>query len=201
MPEARHEVVARLNEAVALLESCREFGPLVPEVRVNFGYAVSGVETAADVAAIDGRLTVVNGMPKASGPVRFGASDHLARRIIEFRKYDPNVRAALNFRWSEPLLVFMKEYCREHGLKLGAVDREEEPRELVGRDKGSMPWKVKRLVESCGNKVPPVFYETRGWGKEPLFILVGSDPLELAQRVTDIARRFAGSGSTGKEET
>ena len=200
MPEARHESAARLSEAVALLESCHEFGPLVPEVRVNFGYAMDGAETAAHVAGIDGRLTVVNGMPKASGPVKLGASDHLARRIIELRKYDPNIRAALNFRWNEPLLVFMTAYCREHGLKLGAVDREEEPRELVGRDKGSMPWKVKRLVESCGNEVPPVFYETRGWGKEPLFILVGSDPMELAHRVIDIARRFAESGRTGKEE-
>jgi len=50
---------------------------------------------------------------------------------------------------------------------------------------------VKRLVESLDGVVPPVFYESRGWGKEPLFLLVGEDPVALAERACAIAREFA----------
>ncbi|OYD15266.1 hypothetical protein CH330_06155 [candidate division WOR-3 bacterium JGI_Cruoil_03_51_56] len=190
MTQEQRQVIDRLKQAVSLLEACSEFSALVPEVRTNFVYALADAKTASDIAGVDGRITVVEGMPKASGPVRFGVSDHLARRIIEFRKYDKTIRSALNFRWNETILEFIQADCKEKRLELGVVDRKEEPKELIGKDKGSMSWKVKQLVESCGGKIPPVFYETRGWGKEPLFILVGSDPLELAEQAIDIASGF-----------
>jgi hydroxymethylpyrimidine/phosphomethylpyrimidine kinase len=186
-------VIDRLARAVAVLESCPEFARLVPEVRTNIACAPPGATGPGEVAAVDGRITVVGGMPKAAGPVMLGASDHLARRVLELRRYDPGISAALDFRWNETILGFVQDYCREHDLELGVVDRREEPGELVGRDRGSMPWKVKQLVKSCGGRVPPVFYETRGWGKEPLFILVGADPVEIAERAVDIARRCPGA--------
>ncbi len=190
MTSKQTKVIEQLNRAVAKLKACSEFSALVPEVRTNFAYALADARTPEDIAAVDGRITVVDGLPKATGAVKFGASDHLARRILELRKYDRTIRSALNFRWNEAILDFMQKYCKSQNLELGIVERKEEPQELVGQDKGSMPWKVKKLVESCDGRVPPVFYETRGWGKEPLFILVGPDPLELAERATDIACRF-----------
>jgi predicted fused transcriptional regulator/phosphomethylpyrimidine kinase len=39
--------------------------------------------------------------------------------------------------------------------------------------------------------VPPVFYESRGWGKEPLFFLVGPDPAGVATRAIEIAKGLA----------
>ncbi len=187
------QVITRLEAAVAVLEACREFAALVPEVRTNIAFAPPGAAAPGQVAAVDGRITVVGGFPRASGPVRLGASDHLARRIIALRRHDPGVGAALDFRWNEEILAFVTAYCREHDLELGVVERRDEPRGLIGRDGGSMDWKVERLVESCGGRVPPVFYETRGWGKEPLFLLVGPDPVDIAGRAADIARRYAAS--------
>ena len=191
MADPRQQVVDRLGQAVRILESCPEFAALVPEVRTNVAFALPGAATPGEIAAVDGRITVVGRMPKAAGPVEFGASDHLARRIIELRKYDDSVRAALNFCWNERLMEFMYRWCADHGLQMGAVDRADEPKKLVGRDKGSMEWKVKRLVDSLDGVVPPVFYESRGWGKEPLFLLVGPDPVALAERACAIAREFA----------
>lgn len=182
---------ARLEQAVRLLESCPEFARLVPEVRVNFVYAPEGTTDPAQVLAVDGRITVVDGRPRAAGPVRPGVSDHMARLVVEARKYGPTVRAGLNFRWNESIFGFVTDWCRQQGLELGAIDRQDEPRELIGQDRSSMPWKVRRLVESCGGRLPPVFYESRGWGKEPLFVLVGSDPLPLAERACAIARGYA----------
>jgi predicted fused transcriptional regulator/phosphomethylpyrimidine kinase len=84
----------------------------------------------------------------------------------------------------------VQSYCAAKGLALGCIDRTVEPKELIGKDKGSIPWKVKHLVDACG-KVPPVFYESRGWGKEPLFFLVGADPVDVAGRATEIAKGLA----------
>jgi len=179
-----------LAEAVAMLEGCREFSALVPEVRVNIVYAPDGAEHADQVFGVDGRITVVAGMPKASGPVRAGASDHMARLVTEARRHDPSIRAGLNFRWNERIADYVQDYCSAKGLALGCIDRSAEPKELIGKDKGSIPWKVKQLVAACG-KVPPVFYESRGWGKEPLFFLVGPEPSGGASRAIEIAKGLA----------
>jgi hydroxymethylpyrimidine/phosphomethylpyrimidine kinase len=188
--DEQSEVAARLESATRRIEACPEFRLLVPEVRVNFVYSIADPRTPDDMAAVDGRITVVAGLPRAAGPVRFGASDHMARLVIECRRHDRSVRAGLNFRWSETILEFLATWCREKNLTLGTIDRTEEPRDLIGKDRASMPWKVRRLVQTSG-RVPPVFYESRGWGKEPLFFMVGPEPTKLAEQVVDIARRFA----------
>ncbi|MBN2465555.1 phosphomethylpyrimidine kinase [candidate division WOR-3 bacterium] len=180
----------KLAAAVALLEECREFVKLVPEVRVNLVYVPEGAERPDQVLGIDGRITVVSGMPKASGPIRAGASDHMARLVTEARRHDPSIRAGLNFRWNERISKCVRGYCKAKGLAFGSIDRSAEPKELIGRDKSSIPWKVEHLLAACG-KVPPVFYESRGWGKEPLFFLVGSDPAGVANRAIEIAKGLA----------
>ena len=180
----------RLAEAVAMLEGCREFSALVPEVRVNIVYAPDGADDPGKVLGVDGRITVVAGMPKASGPVRPGVSDHMARLVVEAGRVDHSIRAGLNFRWSERVFEYVRDFCAARGLELGCIDRTVEPKELIGKEKGSIPWKVKQLVEARGT-VPPVFYESRGWGKEPLFFLVGPDPAGVATRAIEIAKGLA----------
>lgn len=182
---------ARLAEAVRLLESCPEFAELVPEVRVNVVFAPERAAGPQDVRGVDGRITVVGGRPKASGPVRSGVSDHMARLVLEARRCDPRIAAGINFRWNEEIHRFVEQYCRERGITVGCIDRAREPKELIGRDRGSIPWKVRALVAAHNGQVPPVSYETRGWGKEPLYFLLGRDPVEVAERACDIARRFA----------
>ncbi len=179
-----------LAEAVAMLEGCREFSALVPEVRVNLVYAPDGTDDPRKVLGVDGRITVVGGMPKASGPIRAGVSDHMARLVIETSRHDSSIRAGLNFRWNEAISQHVQRYCASKGLAFGSIDRAVEPKELVGKDKSSIPWKVKHLVAACGS-VPPVFYESRGWGKEPLFFLVGPDPAGVAIRAIEIAKGLA----------
>lgn len=183
-------VLGNLVIAVHMLQSCPEFTSLIPEVRVNLAYALPDAITPRGVAAIEGRITAVRGLPHAAGMPAWGASDHLARRIIEARKYDATVNAALNFKCDEEIIDVVRNYCSERGFLFGWLDRSEEPDDASRRDGTSMPWKVKQLFAKYG-ALPRLFYEEAGWGKEPLFLVLGKDAVEVATIAIEIARRYS----------
>ncbi len=182
-------ILGNLVTAVNMLQSCPEFTLLIPEVRVNLVYALPGASTPQEVAAIDGRITAVQGLPYASGMPAWGASDHLARRILEMRKYDPTINAAINFKYDPAITELARQYCNDRGLRFGYLDRTSEPAEAAEEDGSSMPWKVKQLVTASGG-VPTLFYEGAGWGKEPLFLALGTNATEVAGIAIEIARRY-----------
>ena len=182
-------VLGNLVYAVDMLEHCSEFISLLPEVRVNLVYALPGATTPNEVAAVEGRITAVGGFPRASGMPGLGTSDHMARLIIEVRKYDPTINAGINFKYDEVIADIVKEYCSERNILFGWIDRTKEPSEVAKRDGASMPWKIKQLVTSSGG-VPRLFYEGEGWGKEPLFVALGKDAVEVVTIAIEIARRY-----------
>lgn len=182
-------VMGNLVKALELLHNCPAFSALMPEVRVNLVHAMPGARTPYDVAAIDGRITVVRGLPHASGLPRWGVSDHMARIIIEARKYDPVINAGINFKCDKLIIEVVKGYCQEKGILFGWVDRTDEPVEVMEVDGASIPWKVKQMVQSYGN-VPRLCYEGDGWGKEPLFYALGGDAVEVTETAIEIARRY-----------
>jgi len=181
-------ILGNLVTALEMLEKCVEFSLLMPEVRVNLVYALPHARTSQEVAAIDGRITVVNGLPHASGLPKWGASDHMARLILEVRKYDPAINAGINFKCDAEIIGVVKDYCAEKNLTFGFIDRTKEPPEVARKDRSSMPWKVRQLVTPAG--FPRLFYEGEGWGKEPLFVAVGKDAVEVVNIAIEIAKRY-----------
>ena len=182
-------VLGNLVHAVEMLRNCAEFSLLMPEVRVNLVYALPEANTSDEVAAVDGRITVVRGLPYAPGLPRWGASDHMARLIIEVRKYDPTINAGINFKCDATVIEVVQKYCAEKGILFGWIDRTKEPAEVAEQDRGSMPWKIKYLETSYGG-IPKLFYEGEGWGKEPLFVALGSDAVEVAGTAIEIAQCY-----------
>lgn len=187
--EQAEMVLGNLVRAIRLLEDCPEFASLVPEVRVNLTYALPGARTPDEVAAVDGRITAVQGYPHASGLPKWGASDHMARLIIEVRQYDATFNAGINFKCDAAIIEVVQKYCAEKGILSGWIDRTKEPDEVAGPDQRSMPWKIKQLATNY-NGIPRLFYEGEGWGKEPLFVALGSDAVEVAGIAIEIARRY-----------
>ena len=187
--EQEEKILGNLVRAVHVLHNCPEFARLMPEVRVNLVFALPQARTPEEVAAIDGRITVVRGLPHASGMPRWGASDHMARLVIEVRKYEPSINAGINFKCDAAITGIVQEYCAERNLPFGWIDRTREPEEVAEPDGSSIPWKVKQLVNSYGG-MPRLFYEGEGWGKEPLFFAIGNDAVEVAGMATEIARRY-----------
>jgi hydroxymethylpyrimidine/phosphomethylpyrimidine kinase len=184
------EIFGRMSLALNILEGCQEFACLIPEVRTNLVYARPNSQTRADVLAVDGRITVVEGMPKAAGKLKFGASSHMARLILEVRKVDPSIRAGVDFANDPKLAAWLKEYCKTKGWVFSVIDRRYEPDEIKEAEGASMPWKVKAAIKAAGGLVPKIFYETGAVGKEPVSVLVGKDPIEVADQVCEIARCY-----------
>ncbi len=182
-------VLDNLARAVQMLQNCPEFSSLMPEVRVNLVYALPGANIPDEIAAIDGRITVVRGLPLASGMPQWGASDHMARLIIEVRKYDPIINAGINFKCDATVIDIVQKYCSKHSILFGRIDRSKEPAGVAEQDGTSMPWKIKQLVSNSGG-IPKLFYEGEGWGKEPLFVALGNDAVEVAGIAIEIAQRY-----------
>jgi len=186
----RDIVLGNLVRAVHILESSENFAVLMPEVRVNIVYALKKASKPEEVAAIDGRITLVKNKVKAVGYPRFGASSHMARLIIHVMRYEPSFRAGINFLWTPNLDEFLRKYAEDRKWLYRGIDREREPVEIRNIEGMSMSWKIKELINSTGGRVPKIFYETAGWGKEPLTVLLGENAVEVALETVNISNKW-----------
>jgi predicted fused transcriptional regulator/phosphomethylpyrimidine kinase len=187
--EENDRVLGNVTRALSMLEDSKSFARLMPEVRVNIVYALPGAKSPKEVVAVDGRITAVGGLIRTAGLPRFGVSSHMARLLIEISKYNIGVNAGINFKCDKDVIEIVKGYCDEKGCKFGWIDRSQEPSEVAGKEGGSMPWKVKYLVDNY-RVVPRFFYEGDGWGKEPLFVALGEDAVEVTSLALEIANRY-----------
>jgi hydroxymethylpyrimidine/phosphomethylpyrimidine kinase len=186
-------IFGRMMIALEDIEACREFVSLMPEVRTNMVFAQPHAKTPDEVMAVDGRITIVNGMPRAAGRVRFGASSHMARLIIELMKTDPSVRAGIDFANPPGFTSWLSGYCTQQGWVSAMIDRRTEPTEIRIAEGSSMQWKAAEAVRAAGGNVPKIICDAGGMGKEPVCILVGNEPISVARDVCGIARAYAQS--------
>ena len=184
------EMYGKMSIALDRIEECHEFTPLIPEVRSNLVFARKEAKTPEDVLAIDGRITVVNHLPHAAGRARFGASSHMARLIIEIREYSSSFRAGINFANTPNLTQWLAEYCKKNNWTFSVIDRRNEPENIRQAEGASMEWKVREAIRAAGGRTPKIFYETGAIGKEPVSVLIGRDPLEIADQICTIATLY-----------
>jgi len=184
------DMIGRLYLALEQIENCKAFSALIPEVRTNFVYASKESTGPEDVLAVDGRITIIDGLPKAAGKIRFAASGYMANLILEIRKHNPEIRSAIDFANSPQVTSFLKEYSQEKGWIFSEIDRSSEPESLKNPDETSASWEVGEAIRAAGGKVPILFCETGTVGKEPVTILAGKEPLEVAEQVCELAKRL-----------
>lgn len=189
--EENDRVLGNMVRAIEKLEASSSFAQLIPEVRTNLVYALPDATSPRHVAAVEGRITVVESFPKAAGPPRFGASSHMARFIISIMKYEPEKRAGINFSYSSEFGEWLSRYCKEYRLTVGRIDRSREPEERKKREGDSMSWKVKEVLRSTGGHVPAIAYETGAIGKEPVSVLLGHSAVEVVDDVIALSDAYA----------
>ena len=175
----RYRVMKDVQAAVSMLEKCRGFSALIPEVGTNIGMALPNATSTEDIAAVHGRIVRVNGA-KVVGNVDFGASRHVARVTLAAMKFDENVRSAMNIRCSPAIL----SACKKSGFAIASFDRDDEP-----KDVSTMEWGVKEAIQKSG-RVPDVIYDMGAVGKEPMIRLLGKSATEVVEKAVRIVQYF-----------
>ncbi len=176
----RYLVLRELKEAVSILEDSPDFSKLVPEVGCNIGMAISEATSYEDVAAVEGRIVRCRGRAIQVGCVDFGASRHVAGIILTSLCYNPEIRAAINVKYSEEVLAI----CREMELGISSFDWAEEP-----ENPGIMDWGTAEAIKKYGS-VPKVIYDKGGPGKEPVIRLLGKGATEVAKLAVELAGKL-----------
>ena len=72
------------------------------------------------------------------------------------------------------------EICQKLGLVVANYDRNQEPVEVEKEEGSTISWGVKIAMENL-KAIPDVIYHTGGWGKEPMIVLLGTNPVEVAE--------------------
>ncbi|MFN3803888.1 MAG: bifunctional hydroxymethylpyrimidine kinase/phosphomethylpyrimidine kinase [Pyrobaculum sp.] len=181
----RWRVYQEITKALELVEKHGDLlASAIPEVQSNLGYAINPryAQNKEDVAAVPGRIVNYMGKAKPSGPPAFGASDHVARKILAVLKRDPDIRAAMNIRLREEYI----ERAKAAGYTIAYIDRRLEPEEVKRREGATMGWIVEEAYRQTGGKTPDLIVDWGDWGKEPVITVLGRSPTEVIQKVLHI---------------
>jgi len=146
----------------------------VPEVGMNFAYALPNAKTRNDVCAVDGRITKHKERISLSGTIDFGASKHVASIILAAMSYDAAMRSAINIRYSQKTV----DLCKQIGFTLGSFNRKNEPPDTTS----TMEWGTKHTITLLG-RLPDAIYDTGSSGKEPMIRILGKNPEEVLLKI------------------
>lgn len=170
-----------LEKALTSLNKLPRKELLMPEVRINFVYALPEAEHIEEVAAFPGRITYDGENFRSLAFPRFGASSHMANAIIAYMKYYPNVRSAINIKYDERIL----KAAKKAGFIISGFDRQEEPEEVRKREGATMPWGIKTALSKV-NAPADVIFDLGGFGKEPLIKIFGKNPSDVIKKLQTI---------------
>ena len=153
----------------------------IPEVGMNFVYALKNAQKFQDICAIEGRISKTKNKVKICGSIDFGSSQHVASIILAVMSVDKNVRSAANIRYSKEVL----ELCRQANLSIGSFDRQNEPSDVVS----TMEWGTKYAISKLGF-VPDIIFDTGGIGKEPMIRVLGTNPEDVLYKLIKLIKIY-----------
>lgn len=81
----------------------------VPKGGMNIAMALKDAAGPEEIAAIDKRMYVHNGMLRKGGPAKFGAAEHLSYVLLTVMKHNPKVRCIMNIAYSDDVMNVMEE--------------------------------------------------------------------------------------------
>jgi predicted fused transcriptional regulator/phosphomethylpyrimidine kinase len=160
----------------------KKFCKFIPEVRTNIAGALKDAKTKEDVGGIDGRITIVNGLPKAAGEIKFGVAEHTARLVLTAKEFDNSINFVINLKFTPELISNIR---KNTDLQLEEIDREKQPKEIKKEEFSTMQWLIKESVDKIG-RIPDIIWDKGSIGKEPMIRLFGKDATDLIEKLRKI---------------
>lgn len=182
LPKEKLEIVNQIKEVYNFFSSNKEFSKLIPEVRTNISGALHNAKNKSEIAGIEGRITIINGFPKASGEIKFGISDHTARLILTAKEFDKSINFVMNLKYRPDLIKLIQE---KSDLKLQEIFRENQPEDVKKKEFSTMQWLIKENVKKKG-KIPDIIWDKGSVGKEPMMRLFGKNSEDMIIKLTKI---------------
>ena len=180
----RRRCLAELKSALQRLldEPC---GGVIPEVQSNLVFALPDARSLEDVAAVPGRIVRVGDRVGILCEPAFGASRHIAKIVLTAMRFDPEIRSAMNIRFSEDVVVL----CRAHGFRVAHFSRADEPPDVREREGSSLEWGVNEVFLQ-GGAAPDIICDRGDVGKEPMIRVLGKNPDDVVTKVLKLANRL-----------
>lgn len=182
LPKEKLEIVNQIKEVYNFFSSNKEFSKLIPEVRTNISGSLHNAKNKSEIAGIEGRITIINGFPKASGEIKFGVSDHTARLILTAKEFDKSINFVMNLKYRPDLIKLIQE---KSDLKLQEIFRENQPGDVKKKEFSTMQWLIKENVKKKG-KIPDIIWDKGSVGKEPMMRLFGKNSEDMIIKLTKI---------------
>lgn len=183
---SKFRVLEKLRRAVEVIERSDWISMFIPESQSNLVMSIENPESLEDVAGIPGRIVKIDNRAKASSHPWFNSSRHVASAILALIKRDPSTRSGMNIRYDDRII----SAARELGYIVSSYDRRDEPPEIKDVEGRTIPWGVETALEKTRGKTPDMIYHTGDWGKEPMILVFGEDPLKVIEKIEKIARKI-----------
>ena len=174
-------VIHQINEIYNFIRM-EKFCKLIPEVRTNIAGALKDAKTKEEVAGIEGRITIVNGLPKAAGDIKFGVAEHTARLVLTSKEFDNSINFVMNMKYTPELV---EEIQNKTDLKLVEINRENQPKDVKTKEFSTMQWLIKESIEKDG-KIPDIIWDKGSIGKEPMLRLFGINSVDMIEKIEKI---------------
>jgi hydroxymethylpyrimidine/phosphomethylpyrimidine kinase len=182
--EEKEKIINHIREVYNFISKHKEFSKLIPEVRMNISGSLPNATEKEEIAGIEGRITIINGFPKASGEIKFGASDHTARLILTAKKFDSSINFVINLKFIPELIASIKKNTK---LDLQEIIREKQPENVKKKEYSTMQWLIRESVKKKGN-MPDIIWDKGEIGKEPMMRLFGKNSDEIIRKLEQIIK-------------
>jgi hydroxymethylpyrimidine/phosphomethylpyrimidine kinase len=103
--EEEIDVLKAVQKIMDFIGGNSSYSELVPEVRTNIAVSKKDAKNLNQIAGVEGRITLVNGLPVASGPIKFGATNHTGRLLLEAKKYDNDINVVINIKYKPEIIL------------------------------------------------------------------------------------------------
>ncbi len=180
--EERVEVINQIKEIYNFISRFKKFSKLIPEVRMNISGSLPNAILKEDIAGIEGRITIINGYPQASGEIKFGVSNHTARLILSAKEFDNSINYVINLKYNPNWIDLIQQNT---DLELQEIIREEQPEKIKKQEFSTMQWLIKESIANKG-KIPDIIWDKGAMGKEPIIRLFSKNSKDMIEKLKKI---------------
>lgn len=184
LSQEKQNIINQIREVYSIISKDKDFTRLIPEVRMNISGSLSNAKNKSEIAGIEGRITIINGFPKASGEIKFGVSDHTARLILTAKKFDNSINFVINLKYIPELIESIK---KNSNLELQEIIREEQPEYVKKKEYSTMQWLINESIKKKG-KIPDIIWDKGAIGKEPMIRLFGKNSNDIIRKLEQIIK-------------